>query len=117
MPTPVFPLTLQQNFSQEGFSYLKGSTTIRSQNEIGPDKVRRRSTRPIDKMSGSIILKDVSEFSIFNTFYNTTINGGASRFTMNNPTTGTPGEFRFTKDPTIASLGVAFTVTMELEIL
>lgn len=111
----AWPSTLQNKVDRDSFSYEFGETTIRSQMDIGPDKVRRRTTRPIDKLTTSIQL-DYSEYSTFQVFFNTTLNGGVNKFTYENPLTGVLEEFRFTKPPSIRPLGGrVFTVSMEWE--
>lgn len=100
----AWPGSLQQYLSQENFGLDVGPTTIRSQNEIGPDKVRRRSTRGIDKISGSIFLT-VAEYSVFRTFFDTTVNGGVTSFTALHPITGITSNFRFVGTPSVRNIG------------
>jgi hypothetical protein len=110
-----FPSTLQQNLNQGTFNQSFGDTSIRTQMDIGPAKVRRRTTRPINILAGSIFLTS-SEYSVFETFYNTTINGGASAFTIPHPITGVSGSFRFTKPPSLRDIGpTTFLLSMEWE--
>lgn len=115
MPTAAFPASLQQYVNSDSFSYQFGETTIRSNMDIGPAKIRRRTTRPIDTLSGTILLS-VSQFTVFETFFNTTINGGANRFTLPHPITGVVSEFRFTKPPSVRNVGpIVFSLSMEWE--
>lgn len=118
MAVVPWPVTLQDKFNSDSFTFQYGDTTIRSKNDVGPDKVRRISTRPINKVQGSIHL-NYGEFSVFDTFYNTTLNGGVNQFTLENPFTGTLAAYRFLSPPSIRPLGggVSFIVSMELEIL
>ena len=111
-----WPATLQDKLEQDNFSLEKGSTVIRTQMDVGPVKVRRRSTRPIDMVVGSIYLT-ASEWAIFETFYNTTINGGATPFELPHPITGVLTVFRFAAEPSYRSVGSIFSVSMKWEVM
>lgn len=99
-----WPGTLQQLLSEANFGITLGETTIRSENEVGPTKVRRRFTKGVDQFSASIYLT-VAQYSILTTFYNTTLNGGTLPFVFNHPITGTAEQFRFKAPPSISSIG------------
>lgn len=111
----AWPVSLQDKVNESGFSHKIGETVIRSDMDTGPRKMRRRFTRPINTFSTSIDLT-TSEFSDFMTFFNTTINGGTTRFEFNHPITGELKEFRFAGPPEFRSIGGGnFTVSMEWE--
>jgi hypothetical protein len=111
----AWPVSLQEKLSEQGFGIQHGDTTLRSDMDIGPAKVRRRFTRGIDKLSCSIWLT-TSEYSTFRYFYDTTLNGGVNRFEFNHPITGTLTEFRFADNPKYSSLGGGhFSVSMQWE--
>jgi hypothetical protein len=113
----AWPVSLQDKLNSDSFSYAFGDTVIRSKNDIGLDKVRRVSTRPIDKVQAAINL-DYSEYLVFETFLKTSINGGVSKFTYTHPLTGVLTEFRFTGPPSIRPIGGrSFIISMEWEIL
>ena len=111
----TFPVALQDKLNEAGFSQSLGETAIRSSMEIGLDKVRRRYTKRIDTFSCTINLT-LSEYSTFNTFFDTTLAGGTKTFNYEHPLSQTTAEFRFTKPPRIAPLGgTYFRVSMEWE--
>lgn len=111
----VWPVSLQQKLNESGFGISHGDTTIRSDMDIGPAKVRRRFTRGIDNISGSIWLT-TSEYTTFRYFYDTTLNGGVNRFEFNHPIDGTLKEYRFSSPPKYTSIGGGkFSVSMQWE--
>lgn len=117
MPTPVWPSGLQQYLDANSFSYKNGETVIRSSNDVGPDKIRRRSTRGIDTLQGSIVIT-VAEYSILFQFYDVDTNGGAVPFEVSHPITGATVEARFTGAPDYRSIGGGkFAVGLAWEIL
>jgi hypothetical protein len=114
---PSWPLTLQQRLESDGFSIEKGETVIRSEMDVGPVKVRRRSTRPIDMVSASILLTAV-QYAAFETFYNTTTNGGTTPFDWVHPITEAAAVFRFSKAPQYQNVGnLMFKASFQLEIM
>jgi hypothetical protein len=111
----AWPLSLQQYLSEQNFSVTFGDTTVRSDMDTGPQKVRRRFTRPVDKFTGSILV-DGAEYDIFYNYYNTSLAGGTTPFLLNHPITGVPSEFRFTGQPKVNSIGGGqFVIGFEFE--
>jgi hypothetical protein len=112
-----WPAGLQQFFSEENFSLQLDDGTLRSDMDVGPQKVRRRYTKGVDVLTVSIWLTS-SEYTIFYNFYDVTIAGGTLPFTFEHPITGLPADFRFRGQPRISSIGGGnFTAQFELEIL
>lgn len=111
----VWPSFLQDKLNEAGFSYDFGDTTIRSEVDGGPPKVRSRYTNAIDEVSCSITL-DYDDYVDFRLFFDVDLNRGATSFTFNHPLTGDPTEFRFKGRPRITPLGGrVFTVSMTWE--
>lgn len=111
----TWPPSLQQKLNQAQFKYGFGNTTIRSDTDTGPVKVRARFTKGVDILSCSINLK-FADFTTFETFFKTNLNGGAGTFTFNHPFTGVPTVFRFKEPPQIDPLGgLVFSVSMSWE--
>ena len=111
----TWPASLQQVLNEQGFTYEIGDTAIRSEMETGMPKVRRRFTKPINKLSCSILL-NISQYSTFSVFFNTTLNGGVNTFNFNNPLSASTSEFRFITPPQISPLGgQVFQVSMQWE--
>lgn len=111
----TWPVSLQQILNEADFSYAIGDTTIRSDMDIGPAKVRRRSTRGVDTLSCSINLT-TAQYSTFYYFYDTSLNGGVKTFNFVHPITGATNEFRFVAPPAFRYLGASnWAATMSWE--
>lgn len=114
---PAWPSGLQERMDQENFSIEKGETVIRTEMDVGPVKVRRRSTRPIDKVNCSILLT-AGQYSVFETFFNTTVNGGTTPFDWVHPITEAAAVFRFSRPPQYSNVGpTVFRAVFQLEIM
>lgn len=111
-----WPSSLQSILNADSFGVEKGETLIRTDMDIGPAKVRRRFTKPVDKYTCSINMYQ-SDYATFVQFFDTTLNGGATTFNFVDPFSGTSAIFRFTKPPSISSIGSAgwYRVTMNWE--
>lgn len=111
----AWPALLQSVVNEESFSFIIGETSIRSDMEVGPAKVRRRFTKSVDGLTCSINLTQ-SEFQTFYDFYDIDLNGGTKVFSFIHPVTQVLSDFRFTKAPNMRSLGGGnFRVVMEWE--
>lgn len=114
----TWPSELQNLVNQDSFGLTFGDSTIRSDMDVGPAKVRRRITKAVDSITCSITLKTASEYSAFEYFYKTTLNGGVNQFAFNHPITGVQTDFRISKTPSFRPLGGSvFQVSMEWEIV
>ena len=100
----TWPITLQQKVNESGYSKQFGSTKIRSENGVGPAKVRRRYTKRIDSNNITMNLSR-DEYDTFNNFYDVTLNGGVEQFTFTDPITDTEKSYRFVGDPNINPIG------------
>ncbi len=110
-----WPIGLQQRFNSDSFEVKYGVTSVRTDMDIGPAKVRSRFTDAVDVYSCSVML-DYAEYSTFITFYKTTLDNGVSSFLFDDPFTGNPEIFRFKDAPSIRAIGGrTFQVSMSLE--
>jgi hypothetical protein len=113
----TWPPTLQDKLNEEAFSFTHGETKLRSDMDVGPAKVRRRYTKSVDPISCTIDVTQ-GEYSDFDYFYRTTLNGGVNQFTFDHPITGVPTDFRIVGTPQTRSIGGGnFRVSMQWEIL
>lgn len=113
----TWPVSLQQKLNEQGFTFSLGETVTTSSMGVGPAKKRRRFTKPIDTLRGTINLEE-SDYQTFYDFFNTTLNGGIEVFEYEHPITKLTQEFRFVRAPNISPLGGSyFRVSMEWEIL
>lgn len=113
----TWPVTLQDVFDADSFSYQMGDGALRSENQYGPPKVRNVTTKVIDTFDVSIRI-DYSQFETLETFYKTTLGNGTLTFGLSHPFKGTSTEFRFTGPPVIRPLGnggIVFKVSFRIE--
>ena len=99
-----WPSELQQLLSASNFTYVPGVTTIRSEMDIGPAKVRSRFTDAVDTYKASIFI-DIDDIDTLQTFYKTLLNNGTDPFYFDDPFTGDQGTFRFVEPPSIQAIG------------
>ena len=83
--------------------------------EVGPGKVRRRSTARVMRISASAVLT-AAQAAIFEGFFQNDLQDGALSFSMNDPTDGTTGTWRFdTQSPyTLSEQGARYVLAMNL---
>jgi hypothetical protein len=72
------------------------SGVIRTQMDVGPDKVRRRSTAIVNPMAFTIQVSG-TQFTTFRNFFHTTSLEGSIEFNMADPWDDSTQEFRFTQ--------------------
>lgn len=99
-----WPSTLQPLLNEENFGLTWDDNILRTDMEVGPPKVRRRSTTNVDEFSCSIDL-DLNQYSIFENFYKTSLNGGAKTFSFKHPITQLDIELRIKGQVQIRSRG------------
>ena len=117
MTIPSWDSSLPSKLEQDDYAGSFAETTIKSDPDMGPSKVRGRFTAGIKPISGVIIMSS-AQFAIFETFYESTLLNGALRFVWTKPPLHTTAcEMRFTKVPTWALLGDHYKVSVELEIM
>ena len=103
-------------FLIETYQETAPNNVIRTQMEIGPDKVRRRGTSAPTPFSGTMLMTS-SQVSNLLTFFDTTLNYGAESFDAVHPRTTVAATVRFTAPPQISPMGADWQVAMSFEIL
>lgn len=68
---------------QNSYSETMPSSVVRSQMDMGQDKVRRKISRAVNKISVSFIMTEEQK-QIFKDFYNNTLQGGVRFFNWRN---------------------------------
>lgn len=113
----TWPATLPQELLSSGFQQKAQSQVIRSDMDAGPPKVRRRFTAKVITIQGSIEI-NAAQYETLETFFDTTLNGGATSFDWTHPITGDTVSYRFKEPPTYSAVGpVLFRAQLTLEIL
>lgn len=118
MSVPVWPAELPQQLFVNGYSQSFAETTIKSEMDAGPAKVRRRFTAGIEPISGKMVMT-AAQLTMLETFYNTTLLGGSLRFSWTKPPAHTAAcEMRFTESPSWTAVEPeVYEVSLSLEIL
>jgi hypothetical protein len=116
MSVPAWPETLPQYVFIEGYNQAFPDLLQRTNMEVGPAKVRRRSSCGAAPLNCITYLTD-DQFETLDDFYNDTLSAGALRFAWLHPVYETAVEMRFTKVPAWVREGKDLKVTMILEIL
>ena len=114
----VWPSALPQEPLAQGFGEQAPNTVIRSQMEAGPSKVRRRFTAGVRNIECQMRLTP-DQVETLDTFFVSTVAGGALSFDWKHPRNGTAVTFRFIEPPSYSPMtrGVAWQVSMRLEVL
>jgi hypothetical protein len=95
--TAVYPTTLPQFVLEQGYAEKFQSQTVESGMDTGPMKSRRRFSRAIREFSITLELTP-QQRETFETFWLTTLRGGALPFEWVHPLTRVATTFRF-KNP------------------
>ena len=121
MATINWSSSLPQYVLRSNYSRNPKNNTIFTSMDVGPSKVRRRSTSTTDIVSISIAV-DIDELQTFETFYKTTLGYGVETFNFPDPeNSGSTYEARFNtaNDPvytiTPEDETVDFIISFELE--
>jgi hypothetical protein len=91
---PAWPGTLPQYPLKQGYQRAGKAGLIRSGMEVGPAKVRRRTTAAVERMQLTFRMT-AAERTAFLTFFETTVSGGVERFDFPDPETGATIVCRF----------------------
>ncbi len=109
-----YPGTLPTNFQTQGYKETGADNQIRSQMDVGPQKVRRRTTANVRKITGQFFLTP-AQYTTFKTFYETDTSYGVTPFDFTDPH-GNTNEYRFVKPPVYSPNGnVEWLVRVEWE--
>lgn len=87
MATITWPVTLPQQLLVDGYARSAKDLLLVSPMEIGPPKVRRRTSNNIEQFQGSVIVT-TTQLGYFKTFFYTTALGGSLRFNFTDPDDG-----------------------------
>lgn len=99
--------------TRDGFSETPPNRVIRSDMDVGPDKVRRRSTAAVRELKLKLFLTD-SLMDIFDDFY---LDNDSTVFEFTHPRTSATVNARFNETPTYSLRETYWDVNVSLEIL
>jgi hypothetical protein len=95
--------TLPQNFQVQGYVETGAENTIRTRMEVGPDKVRKRTTSDVRTVVGNMWLTP-AQYTELRTFYEVTHEYGALSFTKDDEH-GISRTWRFVSPPIYSTNG------------
>lgn len=99
------------------FQETPPNNLIRTGMDVGPDKVRRRTTADVRAITFVLALSK-AEVAILDAFYNTTTFSGLEPFNIEHPRTEATVVARFVEPPQYQEReGVVYMVNISLEIL
>ncbi len=115
---PSWPSTLPQFVLEAGYSEQLPDTNIESAVDVGPVKIRPRSTVQVRPLRVAVAM-DEDQATTFEEFYITTLSGGTKTFTWVHPRTQATVTMRFRKPaPSIVPLGsgqeIRYAMTLEI---
>lgn len=110
----AWPGTLPQNFQTSGYQETGANNTIRTQMEVGPDKVRKRTSSDVRTVTGRMYITG-AQYTIMRDFYENLHEYGALSFTKDDEH-GTNRTWRFVKPPAYTHIGADnWWVRLEIE--
>lgn len=110
----VWPASLPQLPRPDDYEETLADNTVRSSVDVGPAKLRRRTTSNPDAFTLSYDMVS-SQVADLITFYRDTLVGGTQSFDMTHPRTGLLDKWRFTGPPKIKAQGEDWIVNVTLE--
>lgn len=115
----VWPATLPDTISWQGYARRLQDTRIRSNMDAGPPKVRSRYTAGIIEQDLPVVWFTKAQWVLLEAFYVSTLAQGTLPFEWTDPISGATVNFRFKAPPTFgAMLGPdTIPVTLNLEVL
>jgi hypothetical protein len=112
-----WPSDIPQSPLVSGFSETFPNVVVRTSMDQGPAKVRRRFTAAERPFKCSMILT-AAQATSFDTFFTTTMEGGALTFTWVHPRTLEAGTFRFVGQPTFTAIdGGLYQTEFQIELM
>jgi hypothetical protein len=96
----AWPVNLPTAVLEEGYSEARPDNVIRSPMDVGPPKVRRRTTAAVYPLFFSQQLT-TAQVATLVTFYDSTLAHGSLSFTLEHPRTGGEVEAMFAAPPRI----------------
>jgi len=112
-----WPSNLYGYILKDSFKEVPPNNIIRTAMDVGPPKIRRRSTAGTRKFSFSMFLPS-NLVTVFDDFYDSTLHSGADSFTFRSPRTQTVGTYIFSQQPVYTSYGRrGYQISCEVELL
>lgn len=113
----VWPFNTTTHIINGSFKETPPNNTIRSKMEVGPEKIRRRTTANVRPISFVLRLTE-DELDTLDEFYNDDTYSGADEFDFTHPRTAAAVKARFIQPPEYGDVKKGqYQVVVQLEIL
>lgn len=113
----AWPATLPQDVLIEGYAEAFPETRLRTPMDAGPAKMRRRFTAAVRPLKVSVPLTR-DQVAALDTFFTTTLEGGALAFTWTHPRTLAAVTLRFVSAPQpVPDSGAWWRCALDLEVM
>lgn len=113
----AWPATLPQSPLLNGYQETEADTSVRTQMDAGPAKVRQRFQAGVKTIVWPTLLTTTQKDTL-NTFYRTTLQGGSQPFTHTLPDQSVTDTLRFTSVPQYNPItGSLWSTTLQWEVL
>lgn len=117
MTIPIWPASLPAAVLRADYEESLPELRLRTSTDIGPAKVRRRSSAGVRPVSGSMVLTKSQRDALI-AFYRSDLVEGSLRFSMADTLDSSQtAEFRFVDPPKFSQTGTHYKVTLSLEIM
>lgn len=113
---PTWPASLPQLPQQGNYSEKLPDVTLRSTNDQGAAKTRRRFTAGVKKFTMAFFMTP-AQVEDFEDFYDNDIYSGSVSYTYIHPRTQAVATVRMSSVPQITAQGPNYMVSFEMEIL
>lgn len=121
MVNPTWPASLPDHLEAGSYRESPPDLTIRTNMEVGPPAVRRRSTAGVRPIQGTLAALTPAQVATLDDFYANTLASGAIRFDWVNPRTQAAVTMRMTDPPEYrarqAARGTRYDAALKLEVL
>lgn len=111
-----WPASLPQCFLPNGYTEEGPDNLLSSGNDIGPDKVRKRTSSAPYPMSGVLKCSSTQKIA-FKDFFKNDIMSGAKAFYFPNSEEGDPLLVRIIPPYKLSRVGVSWRIKLDLEVL
>jgi len=115
--TAAWPAAVNTNWLQQGYSEEPENNVAKFQPDVGPEKLRRRTSLPTKLISYNGLYTS-DEWDALLTFYSTTLLDGTQQFTVTHQRTGGNGTWMFTAPPKLNSVdGIIYGAQIALRLI
>jgi len=115
----VWPVTLPQSASWQGYARRIVDSRVRTQMDAGPPKMRPRYRAAIVEHDVPVMYLTKAQWVLLETFYSSTLLNGTMPFDWTDPVSGAAVSFRFKTPPQLGGMLGPDTipVTLNLEVM